>query len=341
MPRKARIDAAGALHHIICRGMERRKIFWTDFDRDDFRERLEKVLVESGTPCYAWALMPNHFHLLLRTGNAPIFKVMSRLLSGYAGSFNRRHRRSGHLFQNRYKSILCQEDTYLLELVRYIHLNPLRSELAATMAALDRYRFSGHSVLMGHQDNAWQDANTVLKLFGKHASSARKAYRAFVAEGISQGKRPELTGGGLIRSMGGWGAVKSLRRSCEHVKGDERILGDSDFVKSVLLEQNERFERRYALQSQGYDFQAVVRRVGDIFGLKPEMVLSPGKQPVRVEARSVACYWAVRELEMTTVDVSRRLGITQSAVTKAVYRGEKLAKDKGFQMMPDAKRMGS
>jgi hypothetical protein len=275
--------------------------------------------------------MPNHFHLLLRTGNAPISKVMSRLLSGYAGSFNRRHRRSGHLFQNRYKSILCQEDSYLLELVRYIHLNPLRSDLAATMEELDRYRFSGHSILMGHQNYAWQDVNTVFKLFGKCASSARKAYRAFVEEGISQGKRPELTGGGLIRSMGGWGAVKSLRRLCEHVKGDERILGDGDFVKSVLLEQNERFERRYALQSQGYDFQAVVRKVGDIFGLKPEMVLSPGKQPVRVEARSVACYWAVWELGMTTVEVSRRLGITQSAVTKAVYRGEKLVQEKGFR----------
>jgi REP element-mobilizing transposase RayT len=335
MPRKARIDAAGALHHIICRGIERRKIFWVDFDRDDFLERLETVLVESETPCYAWALMPNHFHLLLRTGNAPIFKVMSRLLSGYAGSFNRRHRRSGHLFQNRYKSILCQEDSYLLELVRYIHLNPLRSELAVTMDALDRYRFSGHSKLMGHHDNAWQDVNTVLKLFGKRTSSARKAYRAYVEEGISLGKRPELIGGGLIRSMGGWGAVKSLRRLREHVKGDERILGDSDFVDSVLSEQNERLERRYAIQSQGYDFQAVVRRVGEIFELKPEVVLSAGKQPVRVEARSVACYWAVRELGMTTVEVSRRLGITQSAVTKAVYRGEKLANDNGFKMISD------
>ena len=335
MPRKARIDTAGALHHIICRVIERRRIFWTDFDRDDFLERLETVLVESETPCYAWALMPNHFHLLLRTGNAPIFKVMSRLLSGYAGSFNRRHRRSGHLFQNRYKSILCEEDPYLLELVRYIHLNPLRSKMAETMEELDRYRFSGHSKLMGHQDNAWQDVNTVLKLFGKRISAARSAYRAFVEEGISLGKRLELTGGGLIRSMGGWGAVKSLRRLREHVKGDERILGDSDFVESVLSEQSEHLERRYALQSQGYDFQALVRRVGDIFGLKPEMVTSAGKQPVRVEARSVTCYWAVREFGMTTVDVSRRLSITQSAVTKAVYRGEKLAKDKGFRMFAD------
>jgi hypothetical protein len=92
----------------------------------------------------------------------------------------------------------------------------------------------------------------------------------------------------------------------------------------------------YALQSQGYDFQSVLRRVGGIFGLKAEKVLSPGKQPRRVEARSVACFWAVRVLGMTTVEVSRRLGITQSAVTKAVYRGEKLAKDRGFQMISAA-----
>ena len=201
------------------------------------------------------------------------------------------------------------------------------------MDVLDRYRFSGHSTLIGFHETAWQDVNTVLRLFGKRSSAARRAYRNFVEEGISLGKRPELTGGGLIRSMGGWGTVKSLRRLHEHVKGDERILGDSDFVESVLLEQNERLERRYALQSQGYDFQAVIRRVGDLFGLKPEVVLSPGKQPQRTKARSVACYWAVRELGMTTVEVSRRLGITQSAVTKATYRGEKLAKDKGFQMI--------
>jgi REP element-mobilizing transposase RayT len=109
MPRKARIDAPGALHHVICRGIEKRKIFWDDSDRDDFLNRVTEVLLDSQTPCYAWALMPNHFHLFLRTGNAPIGNIMRRILSGYAGRFNRRHRRAGHLFQNRYKSILCQD----------------------------------------------------------------------------------------------------------------------------------------------------------------------------------------------------------------------------------------
>ena len=126
MPRKARIDAPGALHHIICRGFERRRIFLSDRDRDDFVKRLSHIVSDSGTLCYAWALIPNHFHLLLQTGNTAISTVMRRLLTGYAVSFNKRHERQGRLFQNRYKSILCQQEPYLLELVRYIHLNPLR-----------------------------------------------------------------------------------------------------------------------------------------------------------------------------------------------------------------------
>ena len=144
MPRKARIDAPGALHHIICRGIERRLIFREDFDRRDFVKRLGTILTETQTPCYAWSLMPNHFHLLLRTGSVPIASVMRRLLTGYAGSFNRRYRRHGHLFQNRYKSILCQEDAYLLNLVRYIHLNPLRAHVVESIQSLDEYEFCGH-----------------------------------------------------------------------------------------------------------------------------------------------------------------------------------------------------
>ena len=175
MPRKARIDAPGALHHIICRGIERSNIFRSDHDREDFISRLELVLLETQTPCYAWALIPNHFHLLLRTGKASISTVMRRILSGYAGGFNRRHRRAGHLFQNRYKSILCQDDLYLKELVRYIHLNPLRAKLVKTLSELDRYRFCGHSVVMGHRKSDWQDIETVLSFFGKRMSAVRRA----------------------------------------------------------------------------------------------------------------------------------------------------------------------
>jgi hypothetical protein len=269
--------------------------------------------------------MPNHFHLLLRTGNTPIARVMRQLLSGYAGRFNRLHRRAGHLFQNRYKSILCQEDPYLLELVRYIHLNPLRAKQVATLAQLDRYRYSGHSALMGHRSNEWQAIDSVLRLFGKSASTARGQYRHFVEQGIALGRRPELTGGGLIRSLGGWSAVKSMRRLREHVKSDERILGDSDFVQSVLSAQDEQLEARYLLESQGYDFGYALARVARLTGLEPDQILKPGKQADRLYARSLICHWAIHDLRMTAVAVSKLLGISQPAVTRAAYRGEAIA----------------
>ena len=141
MPRKARIDVPGALHHIIVRGIARRRIFEDDTDRVNFLDRLGKVLSETATKCFAWALIPNHFHLLLRTGACPLPTVMRRLLTDHAMNFNRRHHRSGQLFQNRYKSILCQEDTYLLELVRYIHLNPIRAGLVADIKVFFKYPF--------------------------------------------------------------------------------------------------------------------------------------------------------------------------------------------------------
>ena len=327
MPRKARIDAPGALHHIICRGIEKTQIFRDDADRNSFVERLGRVISETDTRCYAWALIPNHFHLLLKTGSVPISTVMRKLLTGYAVTFNRRHRRVGHLFQNRYKSILCQEDRYLLELVRYIHLNPLRASSINSIRQLDWYQYCGHSTLIGRRKNYWQNTDDVLKLFGKRPSSARKHYRGFVEKGVSMGRRPDLVGGGLIRSVGGWKALKAFSRLKIHIKGDERILGNSDFVESVLEEQRERLARLYYLQAQGVDFNNITERVAKIFRLKPEQVLDSGKQPQRVKARSLLSYWAVKELEMTGATIARKLKITNSAVSRAIVRGEKIAVD--------------
>jgi putative transposase len=148
--------------HIICRGIERRRIFKDDTDRDIFVTRLGSVLLKTLTPCFAWALLPNHFHLLLRTGSTPISTVMERLLTGYASEFNLRYRRHGHLFQNRYKSILSQTDTYLLELVRYIHLNPIRAHIVTTMEQLRGYRYCGHYGLLGCDTPPWQFTAEVL-----------------------------------------------------------------------------------------------------------------------------------------------------------------------------------
>ena len=333
MPRNARIDAPGALHHIIVRGIERRKIFEDDTDRINFLDRLGKVLSETHTKCFAWALIPNHFHLLLRTGGCPLSAVMRRLLTGHAMNFNRRHRRSGQLFQNRYKSILCQEDTYLLELVRYIHLNPIRARLVTDIKALDKYSFCGHSVIMGKKKNDWQDDVYVLKLFGGKKSTARHRYKIFVQEGIQKGKRPEFTGGGLVRSSGGWSVIKSFRRANIHFKSDERVLGDSDFVERVLKIADESLERKYQLKSQGYDIDKLAERVAEIFSIKPEEIFQPGKQPVKVKARSLFCHWAVRELGFTMADLAPKLNISQPAVSMSAQRGERIASENGYTLM--------
>ena len=333
MPRQARIDAPGALHHIIVRGIEKRDIFNDNTDRKRFVQRLANILGESQTPCYAWALLPNHFHLLLKTSLTPIATIMRRLLTGHAVYFNRRHERSGHLFQNRYKSILCQEDNYLLELVRYIHLNPLRAGQISSLKKLDSYPYSGHSVLVGHYQNDWQSVDETLSLFGKKTPKARKRYRKFVKKGVTQGRRPELVGGGLIRSVGGWQAFKALDRNDAHLKSDERILGDSDFVEEVLKKAEEKRERKYQLEAEGFTVDRLANRVAYILGLKSEDVWKKGKHPQIVRARSLLCYWAVNELGMTATELARRIGLTQSAISQSVKRGEAIADENRFELI--------
>ncbi|MFZ3048909.1 MAG: transposase [Desulfatirhabdiaceae bacterium] len=118
MSRQPRLGAPGVLQHVMARGTERSRVFRDDEDRKDFLKRLADLLENTKTRCYAWAMIPNPFHLLLRTGHTPLSTVMRRLMTGYAISHNRRHHRIGHLFQNRYKSVICEENTNLLELKR-------------------------------------------------------------------------------------------------------------------------------------------------------------------------------------------------------------------------------
>ena len=333
MPRKSRIDAYGALHHVIVRGNERRKIFRDDEDRDQFLDRLGTVLKETGTSCYAWALIPNHFHLLLKTGQTSLSTVMRRFLTGYSVSFNRKHHRWGHLFQNRYKSILCQEETYLLELTRYIHLNPLRAKLVENMKGLDTYKYCGHGAVMGRNENDWQDTDYILKRFGKKRASSRKAYRQFVAKGVGQGKRADLTGGGLIRSAGGWSALKALRKAKVYIKGDERILGDSDFVRQSIEKADEQLERKYRIRALGYDLDKISMRVSEMLGISVQKVLAPGKNRETVQARSILCYWAVRECGIAMVELAKRFEISSTAVSQSVVRGEKIVLEKNLKLV--------
>lgn len=334
MPRLARLDAPGALHHVMIRGIERRKIFKDDKDRENLIERMSSLLPETKTSCYAWALMSNHAHFLFGSGDAGLSVLMRRLLTGYAVSFNRKYKRHGQLFQNRYKSIICQEDAYLTELVRYIHLNPLRAGLVPDIDSLNVYPYCGHSVILGKMKREWQDEKYVLAYFGRKIGSARNKYLSYVEEGIAQGRRPDLTGGGLIRSHGGWKELKKTRLKGQgRIKGDQRILGESEFVMEVLSEANEKFERFYELKRQGYNLKKVEQKVIDIFGIDKEDIYSKGRRKIQAEARSLFCYWAVCELGLSRTYIATQLGMTQPGVGYAVNRGEKFAKKMKYKLI--------
>jgi putative transposase len=335
MPRKARIDAPGALHHIIVRGIDRRKIFFNDSDRDDFLDRLGGIVSDSKTACFAWAFMTNHLHLLLRTGAAPIATLMRRLLTGYAVRFNHRHRRHGHLFQNRYKSILCQEDLYLKELVRYIHLNPLRAGIVGELKGLATYPYCGHSALMGKTEHGFQDVDYILNLFGGKVPEARRRYLEFVKRGVAAGRRGDLTGGGLVRSAGGWSALRAMRKSESRMKGDERILGEGDFVEAVLKAACENLDRKSMIRAKGYDFRWLMDRVTGLFGLTSNEILTGGKQRRAVKARSVLCYWGTRELGMSAAEISKRLNIASSTASESVTRGRQIVEEQGLRLLAE------
>jgi hypothetical protein len=251
---------------------------------------------------------------------------MSRLLTGYALSFNRKHRRHGQLFQNRYKSFLCEEDPYLKELLRYIHLNPLRGKIVKDLKELKTYPYSGHSVLMGKVEFDWQNTEYVLSLFGDALRSARRSYGAFVAKGVSMGRRPDLVGGGLLRSIGGWSKLKDLRDSGIRIKGDERILGSSDFVERVLKQANEELEQKYRLQATGVDLEKLLIKVAQYYEIEPENLKTASKESAITKARTLLCYLAVRKLMIRCADVARALNISPATVSRATSRGAKLSK---------------
>ena len=321
MPRQARLDAPGALHHVMVRGIERRPIFRDAADRTDFVARLAGLVEATGLSVLAWALLPNHAHLLVRTGRRPLPRGMRSLLTGYAGAFNRRHHRQGHLFQNRYKSIVVEEEPYLLELVRYLQLNPLRARVVPDLRALDRYPWTGHSALLGTVLRPWQASGEILGQFGRTPRRARACYRAFVAAGVPAGRRPEFQGGGLVRSSGGWAAVQALRRGREAYAGDERILGSSAFVQTIqrALAAAEPTTRR------GLSLEALVARVGSRLGVPATRLAGGGRSPAVSRARAAIAYLWTEVLGRPGRPLAPALGVRPAAVYAAARRGRAAA----------------
>ncbi len=252
-------------------------------------------------------------------------------ITGYAGSFNRRHKRAGHLFQNRYKSILVEEEPYLLELVRYVHLNPLRAKIVSTLDLLDEYPWTGHSALMGRVARPWQAVGEVFGCFGIRSRHARHRYREYVAEGVAQGRRKELQGGGLRRSAGGWEFVGDLHRGREHGMADERVLGSGAFVEEVhraIAAQSQPVPRAVALER----LPTLLQRCAGRWGITVEELCGGSRRRVVSQARAVAAGLAIRKLGLPMTEMARTLGVSSVTVFNALLHCDAILGRRGLSV---------
>ncbi|MDP1809596.1 MAG: transposase, partial [Actinomycetota bacterium] len=312
--RQARIEAPGILYHVIARGIERKEIFRDPDDYEFFLSRLGRVLVDTETKCLAFCLMPNHIHLLIRSGRIPVSTVMRRLLTGYAVCFNRKYDRVGHLFQNRYKSIICQEESYLLTLIRYIHLNPKRAGLVSGTEGLDSYLYAGHRALIGREKLHWYDTALALSCFSGNVARAKDVYLDFLGAAADADEKQVLEGGGKIRSLGFLEALPG-----EPPVFDERILGDSDFVRSLTTLSAEPID---VIQTHPDE---IMDKVGKRYGLSVEQIKGQGKSGDLNEARALIAYLAVVRLGMSFAATAGIMNLHRSTVARLINKGREVA----------------
>jgi REP-associated tyrosine transposase len=332
MPRGPRLDYPGALHHVICRGIERRAIFRSDGDRRAFLDRLAALVQQANAGLYAWAFMPNHAHVLVRTGTVPLSQLAQRWLGSYATTFNLVHRRAGHLFQGRFKNVLVEEDPYFLELVRYIHLNPVRSRLPVTIDTLDTYPWTGHAVLLGKTRLAAQDSSFVLGRFAADLRRARIAYRNFVREGVSGGSLPDLEGGGLRRSSRGWELVANLKRGRELWEFDERVLGSSEFVRETLERIGDGGAPRPRVDPICV-LEPLCERVACRFSIAPAELCSASKRQEVLDARAILSYLAVRHHGLSFSAVARHLNVARQSIARGLVRAQRVFGEHGNDLV--------
>lgn len=301
MPRACRLDAPDLIQHVLGRGIEKKPIFLSDEDYAVFVERLGNILVETSTPCYAWCLMPNHFHLLLQTRETPLQKIMQRLLTAYALYFNKRHKRVGHLFQNRYKSIIVSSEIYLVKLITYIHANPYKTKLVQTFDQLLDYPWSGNKALVNKTTRPWQDTQFVINLFGNKLNYLQK----LVVE--TQSPDIDLDGGGKKRTL----AINQ-----EEEKFDPRVLGSLNVNF---------FNQKQPLETKSFDslYEIIDSICSELCLSKHEVIGRGRKSSLASLARSAIIYQAVKN-GFKQIEVGEKLGISPAAVSKILTRSSKL-----------------
>lgn len=299
MARKPRIEIAGGLYHIIARGNNRKRIFRSRNDYLKFLGLLERQKAKQPFFLYAYCLMPNHVHLLAEMREDPISRVMQGLLTAYSRYHNRKYRKVGHLFQGRYKAILCQEDRYLAELVRYIHLNPVRAKMVARP---EDYEYSGHRAYLGVDTSGLVDVEPVLRHFGANRRRAVNVYSQFVNAALGQERQPEYYLAAEGRMLGDGEFVDELKhRIGDYVSRRDRRDGKADIEKIVkAAEKATGFQRKEFCSKRknrqlvmvkeaiiviGQDSGVSARELAEVLGVDPSAV-SKRREAARARSES-------------------------------------------------------
>lgn len=289
MARKPRLHVPGGLYHVILRGNGRQDIFFDREDRYHFYLLLQEGVTRYAHRIHGFCLMTNHVHLAVQVGEVPLSKIVQNLAFRYTRWVNRRQRRVGHLFQGRYKAVLVEAESYLLELVRYIHLNPVRAKMVKRP---ERYPWSSHRAYLGAETLPWLYTQSVLARFGERIRSARQRYARFIAAGMSEGHREEFHGGG----------------------DDRRILADDKFIERVL--------GTPPVVPKEVSLDRIVKVVCEGYAIKEAQLRTPDRGRRASEARSLIAWLALQTGAATLEQVAARFGRDATTLSRLAGRIE-------------------
>lgn len=319
MARETRLDHPGALHHVIARGIRGEAIFRDDLDRDDYLDRLARIAEQNRLAILGWALMPNHVHLIARTGAVPLASSMQRIGTGYARSLNARYERVGYVFQGRYKSIRIEEEEYLRVLLRYVHRNPLVGGLVSDDRALEAYPWTGHGALMGRALDRFGAASEILSLFGSTPAAARKRLRVWMSSDRESDTAP-----------GGCGDRVCV--SGPPIHRDATVVASPRLAASALDDlQADRRARQLALRSR-WRIADVVDHVCGTLDVEPATVRSGSRIRRVCEARAAIAFLAHEQLGLPLTRLAGALGVSSAALGRALLRGEHAARRAGLDL---------
>ncbi len=320
MPRTRRLDWKNAVHHVMARGVEKRNIFVDDIDRRRFVSRLGKYVEETGIDIYAWVLMPNHIHILTRTSDIPLSKFMQKTLTAYAVYFNKKHDRTGHLFQNRYRSILVQEESYFLELVRYIHLNPLRSGILNSRDTIGRYIWSGHAGIMNKGMFAWQNTTSVLRHFNGNQEARLQNYLRYLLDDDIKTEVNYDEGNYLLGSSGLLSMTSDIKER-KSVSNHHRILGNRNFANEVLDRiANNRGSSIRRRKEEHAIIDDLIEYTLERWQISRHILTGRGRMPSLARAREFLVYAFVEAVGLSLVDSARILKISKQGAASAKNR---------------------